>query len=88
MHFNIFQRQFSLPCVSVETVEPQLDGYAKGNVACGIWSSSFECKGLCLAKGRGGRGAVWQPNPQEYRAVSNALHRGLQKLIEGRLGTK
>lgn len=48
MHFNIFQRQFSLPCVSLEILEPQLDGFAKGNVACGIWNSSFECKGLHL----------------------------------------
>lgn len=44
--------------------------------------------GLSLAEGRSGRGAVWQPNPQEHRAVSNALHQGLQRLIQGSIGHK
>lgn len=45
MHLNTFQRQFSLPCLSVEILEPHLgDGYAKGNVHCGggLWDLKLQ----------------------------------------------
>lgn len=41
VHFSIFQRQFYIPCVSVEMLG---DGYAKGSVHCGggLWDLELQ----------------------------------------------
>lgn len=93
MHLNYLPKAVFLPlCICSNTRTTLRRWMCQGKCALWRWpvgsgAPALSVKvctwcfslGLSLAECRSGRGVIWQPNPQEHRAVSNALHWGLQR---------